>query len=77
MKPKSPNPEIPKSRNPLKTLRRAAALTQIEAAERAGVAQCFWARVECRPDLDGTSLATLRRFALALDVPLERLTSDG
>ncbi len=57
----------------LKAARLAAGLTQTEAAERAGMQQPVWARLELggRPD---PSISTIGRLAAALGITVSQLT---
>lgn len=62
--------------NPIKQLRKKAKLTQIEAAERAGLAQGNWGQIERRETLDQTNVGTLRRVAKALGCTVDKLIGD-
>ena len=62
--------------NPIKQLRKKAKLTQIEAAERAGLPQGNWSQIERRETLDDTSAAILRRVAKALGVTVDKLIGE-
>ena len=59
--------------NPIRELRLAAGLTQVEAAARAKTTQSRWSTWEAKKSLDHTELGVLQRIAGALSVPLARL----
>lgn len=58
--------------NPIKELRLAAGLTQVQAAKRAKWDQRMWSDVE-RLDLDRCELRTIRRAAKAIGCDVHEL----
>lgn len=62
-----------KLHNPIKQLREAAGLTQREAAERTGIEQGNWSKIERRESLEATEVGVLRKVAAALGVGVEKL----
>jgi transcriptional regulator with XRE-family HTH domain len=59
----------------LRQLREEKGLSQVEIEKRSGLMKCYISRVEHGYKIP--SLATLERFAAALDVPFYRLFYDG
>ena len=62
--------------NRTKQLRLARGLTQVEAAELAGIEQKRWSEVERRESLGDTSYRTIVAVAGALGVEPSELTPD-
>jgi hypothetical protein len=59
----------------LRTLREAAAKTQVQVSEASGIPQGEISRIENRLDLEPLQLATLRRYLEALGGTLELVVS--
>jgi transcriptional regulator with XRE-family HTH domain len=54
-------------------LRDKAKLTQMEASALAGIPQTVWSQIERRTDYENITVATMRKIAKALGVPLSKL----